>query len=149
MIVKGEFTKVSMAIYGDIVSEHPSSPIPYTPTPLPILEPTPLSSSIDPSNSSDPTVLARQLLESIPDAPPLSLVIRLMFCLKPSNDDWDLPDFPYLHPDLDEDTLDFDLDKACQMLGRPVADDVSYEVLQEFVDRVSDAIGPKVRALHL
>jgi hypothetical protein len=68
-----------------------------------------------------------------------------MFCLKPTNDDWDLPEFPYLHPDFDEDPIDFDLDYAYQLTGQPVADDVPLEVLQRFVDSVADAIGPKVR----
>jgi hypothetical protein len=74
---------------------------------------------------------------------PLPLVICLMSCLKPANDNWDLPEFPHLHPDFNEDPIDFDLDYAYQLTG-PVADDVPLEVLQRFVDRVADAIGPKV-----
>ncbi|THH12845.1 hypothetical protein EW146_g7312, partial [Bondarzewia mesenterica] len=143
MIVKGTFTKVSMAIYGDVVFELSPSPTSYTPVALPSIESSPLSPSIDPSNSSDPTALACQLLDSIPDPPPLPLVISLTLCLKPSSDDWDLSDFPYLHPDLDEETMNFTLEVAYDLLSRPVADDISYEMLQRFVDRVSDAIGPK------
>ncbi|KAF8897862.1 hypothetical protein BD779DRAFT_1667776 [Infundibulicybe gibba] len=94
MIVKGKFERLSMAIYGDVVSETLPAALSYTPGVLPVVETTPLSQPLDPSRSLDPSQLARQLLLLIPDSPPLSLVIRLMFCLKPSNDDWDLPDFP-------------------------------------------------------
>lgn len=145
MIVKGNFTKLSLAIYGDVASELPSLPPSYVPSVLPPLTPTPLSPILDTANSGDPTTLTRNLLSLIPDAPPLPLVIRLMFCLKPVNDDWDLPEFPYIHPDFNEDPIDFDLDYAYQLTGQPVADDVPLEVLQRFVDRVADAIGPKVR----
>ncbi|KAH9174513.1 hypothetical protein EDB89DRAFT_2148056 [Lactarius sanguifluus] len=143
MIVKGNFAKLSMAIYGDVASELPSAPSSYAPSTLPSLVPTPLSPPLDPANSEDPTILTRNLLSLIPDAPPLSLVIRLMFCLKPANDDWDLPEFPYLHPDLDVDPMEFDLDYAYQLTSQPVADDVSIDVLRRFADRVADAIGPK------
>ncbi|SRR6266702_1919878 len=147
MIVKGNFTKLSMAIYGDVASELPSTPSSYSPSTLPSLNPTPLSPPLDPANSDDPTTLTRNLLSLIPDAPPLPLVIRLMFCLKPANDDWDLPEFPYLHPDLDVDPMEFDLDYAYQLTSVPVADDAPHNVLQRFADRVADAIGPKVRTL--
>jgi hypothetical protein len=75
---------------------------------------------------------------------PLPLVICLMFCPKPANDNWDPPELQYLHPDFNEDPIDFDLDYAYQLTGQPVADDVPLEVLQRFVDRVADTIGPKV-----
>jgi hypothetical protein len=146
MIVKGNFTKLSMAIYGDVASElssAESAPSSCVPSVLPPLNPTPLSPALDPANSEDPMALTRNLLSLIPEAPPLPLVIRLMFCLKPANDDWDLPEFPYLHPDLDDDPVDFDLEYAYQLTSQPVADDVPLEVLQRFADRVADAIGPK------
>jgi hypothetical protein len=63
---------------------------------------------------------------------------------KPANDNWDPPELQYLHPDLNEDPIDFDLDYAYQLTGQPVVDDVLLEVLQRFVDRVADTIGPKV-----
>jgi hypothetical protein len=151
MIVKGNFTKLSMAIYGDVASELPSfppSPSSHVLAALPPLTPTPLSPALDPANSADPTTLTRNLLSLIPDVPPLPLVIRLMFCLKPTNDDWDLPEFPYLHPDLDDDPDDFDLDYAYQLTSQPVADDVPLEVLQRFADRVADAIELKVRVYY-
>ncbi|KAI9464297.1 hypothetical protein F5148DRAFT_1210170 [Russula earlei] len=143
MIVKGDFAKLSMAIYGDVAAELPSPPTSYVPGVLPPFTPAPLPPVLDPANSGDPTTLTRNLLSLIPNAPPLPLVIRLMFCLKPTNDDWDLPEFPYLHPDLSDDPVDFDLEYAYQLASQPVADDVPLDVLQRFADRVAAAIEPK------
>lgn len=145
MIVKGKFEALSMAIYGDVVSEPPLSSQPYTPRPLPVTDPLPLSKAVDPSNSRDPTVLAQQLLALIPDSPPLALVIRLMFCLKPSNEDWDLPEFPYLHADLETEEEDFDLESAIHLTSKPVRDDTQHDSLSNFAANVAEHIGPKVR----
>ncbi|KDQ64455.1 hypothetical protein JAAARDRAFT_145190 [Jaapia argillacea MUCL 33604] len=141
MIVKGNFSSVSLAIYGEVAAES-SVASSYEPKPTPIIEPSPLSRVLDPSNSTNPTHLAQQLLDMIPDAPPLPLVIRLMFCLKPSNDDWDRPDFPYIYADLDEDSMDLDLETAFRLTARPVSDDVSQETLQRFAGSVEAAMGP-------
>ncbi len=144
MIVKGEFTSLSMVIYGDVLSEFPSHPSVYTPKVHPSFEPVAVSRALDPSNAHDPTLLARQLLSLIPDAPPLPLVIRLMFCLKPSNDDWDRPEFPYLHPDFEEASEDFDLERAYSITTKPVPDDVSPETLAKFAENVLRCVGEKV-----
>ncbi|KAJ6561511.1 hypothetical protein DFH09DRAFT_494900 [Mycena vulgaris] len=146
MIVKGAFESLSLAIYGETVSEPASEIISYEPRPLPAVEPRPLSKAVDPSSMLEPTHLANQLLALIPDSPPLALVIRLMFCLKPSNDDWDLPEFPYLHADLDADAAEgepFDLDAALLCTAKPVPDDITYEALSAFAAKVAEAIGPK------
>ena len=144
MIVKGAFESVSMAIYGEVVSDTSAAPETYEPRPLPSATAVPLAPTLDPANTRDPTQLARQLLELIPDAPGLELVIRLVFCLKQPSDDWDLPDFPYLHPDLDEESHDFDLEKAFRLTTRPVADDVSPETLSGFAERVARCVNVKV-----
>ena len=144
MIVKGNFGALSMAIYGDNVSD----PLPvhtYEAKALPSIESIPPSRAVDPSNSSDPTLLAKQLLSLIPDSPPLPLVVRLMFCMKPSNEDWELPGFPYLYANLDgEVEEDFDLQTAIRWAYRPVHDDTSFECLSRFAGRVASCIGPKV-----
>ncbi|KAI6127400.1 hypothetical protein EDD16DRAFT_1552754 [Pisolithus croceorrhizus] len=142
MIVRGDFETVSMAIYGEPVSEVLPVITDYEALPLPVTEPTPISPALDLARSPDPTLLARQLLSLIPDAPPLNLVIRLMFCLKPPNDDWDLPEFPHLYSDLHEEDMDIDLDSAYRCLSRPVADDVPPEALLRFAEKVADAISP-------
>lgn len=81
----------------------------------------------------------------IPDSPPLPLVIRLMFCLKPYTKDWDDPEFPYLHADLDAENDNFDLDAALVCTTKPVRDDIPYEALSAFATKVAEAVGPKVR----
>ncbi|KAI6100173.1 hypothetical protein F5141DRAFT_1218738 [Pisolithus sp. B1] len=140
--LRGDFETVSMAIYGEPVSEVLPVITDYEALPLPVTEPTPISPALDLARSPDPTLLARQLLSLIPDAPPLNLVIRLMFCLKPPNDDWDLPEFPHLYSDLHEEDMDIDLDSAYRCLSRPVADDVPPEALLRFAEKVADAISP-------
>ncbi|KAG8218983.1 hypothetical protein J3R82DRAFT_4726 [Butyriboletus roseoflavus] len=142
MIVRGDFESVSMAIYGEVVTDAIASVTSYTPGLLHLPEPVSVSPPLDLANAADPTCLARQLLTLIPDAPSLNLVIRLMFCLKPPNDDWDLPEFPHLYSDLNEEDMDIDLDTAFRCLSRPVAEDASVESLQRFAEKIADAIGP-------
>ncbi|KAG5648761.1 hypothetical protein DXG03_000109 [Asterophora parasitica] len=140
MIVKGKFDMLSMAIYGDIVADTP--PIgKYEARPLPSIDPIPLSKAVDPSYASDPTLLAKQLLALIPDSPPLPLVVRLMFCMKPSNDDWDLPEFPYIHADLGARTdEEMTLEIGIEMLSKPVRDNTADEDLVAFAARLSGCI---------
>ena len=144
MIVRGDFETVSMAIYGKPISDVPVASTSYEPQLLPVLDPVSILPALDLAKSTDPTRLARQLLSLIPDVPSLNLVIRLMFCLKPPNDDWDLPEFPYLYSDLHEEDIDIDLDSAYRCLSRPVADDISGEALQRFGEKIAEAISPTV-----
>lgn len=146
MIVKGAFQSISMAIYGDVVAELPPPPTTYEPKPIPAIDPVPLHSSLDPASFRDPTKLANQLLQLIPDAPPLPLVIRLMFCLKPANDDWDLPDFPYVYSDLDEFSDGSEIELASSLTSRPVVDDAPNAALHSFAQKVALSLGPKVCA---
>ena len=143
MIVKGAFDCVSMAIYGDVVSEMPPPSAVYEPKAISSFDPIPLSTSLDPSNFRDPTRLASQLLELIPDAPPLPHIIRLMFCLKPASDEWDLPDFPYLYADLDTD-FESDLREAWRFTSRPVSDNTSSATFARFAEAVARSTATKV-----
>ncbi|KAI0775889.1 hypothetical protein BD413DRAFT_470056 [Trametes elegans] len=143
MIVKGKFESVSMAIYGEVVSEATGAPITYEPRPLPTVTPIGLAPALDPAHSRDPTQLARELLKLIPDAPELELVIRLVFCLKPSKEDWDLPDFPYLYPDLEDTGSDFSLEQALKLTMRPAPDNVSPDVLSRFAEKVAQCVNFK------
>ena len=136
-----------MAIYGEVVSDSHASPSNLQPRPLPTVTAAPLSAALDPANARDPTQLARQLLKLIPDAPELELVIRLVFCLKPSNEDWDLPEFPHLYPDLDNLPADFDLETALSLTTRPVPDDISSKAASQFTDKVAQCVSPKVRSV--
>ncbi|KAG6841858.1 hypothetical protein C0991_006266 [Blastosporella zonata] len=141
MILKGKFNRLSIAIYGHMVSDTPPPTEKYEARPLPSIDPVPLSKAIDPSTSSDPTLLAQRLLALLPDAPPLPLVVRLMFCLKPTNDDWELPDFPYLYADLESLAEGAqDIEFINDLLSRPVQDEATEEELETFAARVADCI---------
>ncbi|KAG1881402.1 hypothetical protein C8R48DRAFT_1862 [Suillus tomentosus] len=146
MIVRGDFETVSMAIYGDVVSDSPPKSTTYSPLSLPTHPSVPLVPALDAAKSNDPTALARNLLALIPNAPSLSLIIRLMFCLKQPNDDWELPEFPHLYSDLNEEEMDIDLDTAFRSLSRPVMDDIPSEQLHRFAKKVSEAVGPRDNA---
>ena len=144
MIFQGAFEYVSLAIYGDLVTEQPTLPLTYHPNPLPTVEPTSLNGSLDPANAKDPTLLARQLLELIPDSPSLAIVVRLMYCVKPSDADWEHPDFPYLYVDLDQDIAGFSLEKAVKLTTEQISDELTSDQLSRFADKISNIIGPPV-----
>lgn len=140
MIIRGKFEKLSLAVYGDIISDSLPPVQTYESKQLPQISHNALPSYLDPSNSIDPTQLAQSLLSLIPDAPPLPLITRLMFCLKPSNDDWDEPEFPYLFSELEKELDDLDLERAAEITTRPVSDNVDDEVLQTFAQRLGDTV---------
>ncbi|KAK0243203.1 hypothetical protein EDD85DRAFT_947346 [Armillaria nabsnona] len=143
MIIKGKFQVLSLAVYGEIVAEIPPIPDTYEPTPLPSLPFAPLPKSVDPANAADPTQLARALLMLIPDSPPLHLVIRLIFCLKPAYDDWDDPKFPY-HNDTNLQTdTDLNLERAWKMIETPIRDNTSEELISSFSERIAGLLGTK------
>ncbi|KAJ7068757.1 hypothetical protein C8F01DRAFT_1208184 [Mycena amicta] len=143
MIVKGEFQSLSIAIYGETVRDTPATSPAYEPLPLPVLNPLPLSETVDPASMLDPTQVANQLLDLIPNSPKLELIIRLMFCLKPSNEDWDLPEFPYLFADLEAECDAFNLDVAVDLTARPIPDDTAYDVRSAFASKVAESVGQK------
>ena len=149
MIVKGAFESVSMAIYGDVVNELPPPKTTYEPRPLPTLDPIPLSPALDPANARDPTTLSRQLLYLIPDAPPLPLIIRLMFCLKPSNEDWDLPDFPYLFADLSQLPDDPGIDEVYRTTMRPVSDETTADTFADLAEKVTRGLNAPASTLSV
>lgn len=144
MILQGAFESVSLAIYGDLAAEHPTLPFTYRPNLLPVVDHAPLTGSLDPVNALDPTLLARQLLELTPESPSLAIVVRLMYCVKPSDVDWEHPDFPYLYVDLGQDTVDFSLEKAVKLTTEQISDELTSDQLSYFADKISDVIGPPV-----
>ncbi|KAG1877575.1 hypothetical protein F4604DRAFT_1758254 [Suillus subluteus] len=73
----------------------------------------------------------------------LSLVIRLMFCLKHLMMTGSSLNFRIFTPTLNEEEMDIDLDTAFRCLSRPVVDDVSSEQLHRFAKKVSEAVGPR------
>ncbi|KAF9498802.1 hypothetical protein BDN71DRAFT_1503524 [Pleurotus eryngii] len=105
VILKGSFTTLGIAIYGTTLT---TSRVleEYKPIPLPEIVKRPLHPSLDPSANSDPTLLAQSLLALIPDGgpfprPTIPMVLRLMFCLKAPDEDWETPGFPFVFTDLE------------------------------------------------
>ncbi|KAF7332461.1 hypothetical protein MKEN_00128100 [Mycena kentingensis (nom. inval.)] len=145
MIVKGEFSSVSFALYGEIVGEAPASPVAYEPQPWPNPTPIPPSDELDPASMPDPTALAQELVASITKPPPsLAALIRLTCCQKPvDDDDWDLPDFPHIFANLEAEYDGvFTLSAALEILDWPIRDETPVEVLNAFAARVAETIGP-------
>lgn len=140
MIIRGKFEKLSLAVYGDIVSEGSTSFPTYEPRQLPHVSYNVLPSALDPANNIDPTELARSLLTLVPDCPNLTLIIRLMFCLKPSNEDWEEKNFPHLYSDLKNGLDNLNLEKAVDMTARPVSDAVDENVLKNFAVKLGDSV---------
>ena len=138
MIIRGKFEKLSIAVYGDVVSDSSAGVTEYVSRQLSQIIQNPLPSYLDPSNSIDPTESALSLLKLIPDAPTLPLITRLMFCLKPTNDDWDEPDFPYLFSDLGKDTDNLDLEMAATITTRPVSDNIDDDELRKFAQTLGN-----------
>lgn len=139
-----------MAIYGEVVGERPETSS-HKPKPLPVPAPVPLSPALDVANSVHPTALAEGVLALMPSPAPLSLLIRLMFCLKPEKEDWDNPDFPYVFSHFDkifgDDNIEnevFDLESLVQAVSKPMRDDVSAESLTEFAGKMRDLLGSDV-----
>lgn len=143
MIVKGSFDHLSLAIYGEVATESPPLQT-YEPKSTVLAEPASLSDDFNPSRSTDPALLAKSLLTVIPDAPSLTIAFQLMFCLKPTEEDWENPDFPHLYANLENDSEDYDLDGTISNLDRPIPDNVSQETLDRFVERLNEFVGPPV-----
>ncbi|KZV64689.1 hypothetical protein PENSPDRAFT_757048 [Peniophora sp. CONT] len=143
LILSGDFDKLSLAVYGTTVSDSTHSVGVYEPSPLPTSQLRQLEDALNPASHYDPAVLALSLLKLIPDAPPFSLVVPLSWCLKPEEDDWERPDFPYIYADLEEwGEGELTAGKACLVTKRPASDDISFDARERFVLRVIDSLGP-------
>ena len=147
MIIRGAFTSLTVAVYGDQM-QPASEASEYEPRVLPHVEASPLSLALDPSRNADPTMQAKRLMKLIPNGPDLLLLTRLMFCLKPQNEDWDEPSFPHLYSDLGQEFLDWNLERAVKTVSRPVSDQESEETIRDFALRVSDCIVSNVWIYH-
>lgn len=139
-----------MAIYGDIAAERLNTEVHETEL-LELPAPVSLSPALDLAISLNPTALAEQLLGLMPSPTPLPLLVRLMFCLKPEEEDWDNPDFPYVYSSfeatLSDDDVEnevFDLGSLVQSVSKPLKDDVSPESLTEFAGKMKDLLGSDV-----
>ncbi|KAF9534121.1 hypothetical protein CPB83DRAFT_902092 [Crepidotus variabilis] len=147
IIFKGLFKEAAMAIYGTIVA-NPPEVTEYEPRPLPVSSMQTLPAVLDVARSVNPTSLANQLLGLIPSPAPLTLVMRLMFCLRPEKEDWDNPQFPYVYAHLDQILEDddiesevLDLQTLVQSVSKPLKDNISSDLLTEFAGRMRDLFG--------
>ena len=147
MLVCGQFDVLTLAVYGEVVSADKlvagaailsSSPPSYN------NEPHRLSAAVDVGNMNDPTTVARQLLELMPDSPPLPLAIRLIFCLKPAEEDWDNPEFPYLYADLEAAMQATDLEECLAYLVKPIHEDTPQAELEQFSEVVISLLSQSV-----
>ena len=143
VIIQGQYEYLSMAVFGDVIADV-QKVRGYEPRPIPALNSVSIPKSVDPSNSSEPTMIAQNLISLLPDSPPLSLIVRLIFCLKPPNEDWEHPDFPYLYSDLDSEDEMYSIATLVQSISRPVKDDVSVDALSTFAEKIIDLLEPNV-----
>jgi hypothetical protein len=64
LVLRGDFVRLSLAIYGTVVAEMPPPSTSYDPQPIEALDRTPLHPSFDVANMDDPTHLANALLNT-------------------------------------------------------------------------------------
>ncbi|KDR84049.1 hypothetical protein GALMADRAFT_236653 [Galerina marginata CBS 339.88] len=140
IIFHGEFKSVFIAIYGDSGTSEQPEVATYEPKALPVSTSMPLSSSVDPTNSPSPVLLAEQLLKLLPISPPLHVATRLLFSLKPESEDWDHPEFPNLYSELDV-AEDSDLEGLVNSSGRPIRDEISSDSISTFATIMHDSLG--------
>ncbi|KZT42990.1 hypothetical protein SISSUDRAFT_800120 [Sistotremastrum suecicum HHB10207 ss-3] len=141
MIIKGDFSSLSLAVYGNPVSESNNSSAISVPTPqtLDALSPPSHNPVLDPANSTDPCFLAKELLNLIPRAPRLDKVVRFIFCLKPSKEDWSRPNFP-LYANWDQ--LPFDFEEAIILLSRPLPADTPKDAISNIARKIKEIVAP-------
>lgn len=127
-----------MAIYGRVTAPPSHQHTQYNPRDIPLLSsPRPLLSAIDPAIMPLPISLATDLLNTVQDSPPISLITQLVFCLKPLDDDWDHPSFPYMFADMEVgDRDEVTLQEIIQILSTPVYEDVTNEEIDLVMQQV-------------
>jgi hypothetical protein len=146
MIVRGHFEHLSLAVYGTTVRTDDRRASAYEPKLVRELDHAQLPPTLNPSNSRDPTVLAKSLLPTS-DAPiSLELIIRLMFCLKPANEDWEKPAFPHLYSALDELDAHPSIEFAIDLTARPSPDNAELDSLKDFASNVAKILDAEVCA---
>ncbi|GJJ07278.1 hypothetical protein Clacol_001478 [Clathrus columnatus] len=148
LILQGDFTSVTIAVYGDLAvemsadelmtGEHVTPSISVGEVSLPTI--------LDPINLSDPTLLPMKLLELTPNPPPLPLLVRLQFGLKLQDQIIRTDDIRFAEW---EDLLESDvtglewLERAATMLNLPVAETVAPEILNRLSSRIIDSLVEK------
>ncbi|KAF8528781.1 hypothetical protein BU17DRAFT_79936 [Hysterangium stoloniferum] len=143
MVIQGDFTMVTLAIFGDAVSEPPMDSLPDTSAHLPAVSHRRPSSSLDPANAIESSIMSQSLLALIPNAPSLSLCIRLMLCFKPQvrSDDWGEIRFADIKElvEIEVSGLEW-LGRAAEALALPIKEEVDTEILNRFVGKTVHAV---------
>ncbi|KAF8592662.1 hypothetical protein K439DRAFT_1504349 [Ramaria rubella] len=144
MVLQGDFERVTLAVYGETVSEPLLEPISYEFTQIPSPSRHRLSPVLDPATSNEPSLLSLKLLACIPHAPSLSFVIRRSFCLKYIDEEWSSSRFASLEECVETDITGLDwLERATGALMIPVHEDVHEHLIKRFVTRIIEALTEK------
>uniref|UniRef100_D8PQY6 Virilizer N-terminal domain-containing protein n=1 Tax=Schizophyllum commune (strain H4-8 / FGSC 9210) TaxID=578458 RepID=D8PQY6_SCHCM len=139
MIVKGNFKRLSLAVYGDLVSDLAAPKPEPAPVSLSSIEPRPLSAALDLVNAQDASSVATKLMTLLKNPPPLHVILRSQFCLKPDDDTWDHPDYPNVYVDLAEQLEDFKF-RAVIYWTRPISETASEEDISAYFSRFARSI---------
>jgi hypothetical protein len=152
--------KVTVAVYGDLVSElSTDQPAPASTSSINIT-PTHLPRYLDVSSAQGPTALAKSLcLEAVGKVTTLHL-LRLMFLLKPADTDWDIPDYPAKYADIPaihelDPMEEYDLihpkqrwvEQAMEELRFPVHDEESQDNIRLLAEPLAIALETPVSIL--
>ena len=140
MVLKGAFQSISIAVYGEIAPAFTSTTLSYSPKPLPNLKLPDLPSQLDPCLSNSLTGIANGLLALDSDTPDVKLITQLMFSMKPLDEDWDEPNFPYLYANLrDIDGLRSPK-QIIKILSRPISDNTGQDRLRRLASRMVESV---------
>ncbi|KAG8776151.1 hypothetical protein FRC12_001065 [Ceratobasidium sp. 428] len=148
VIVQGLFEKLTIAIYGQFVSEGPSEqPLPAATTAvLPPVTTHTLPRSIDVSTLPDSSQTARTLLKANAANPALRHVLHSLICyvITPEGpfDEWDESNGNPLERVLESDTIDALelMQEAIQALRKPLPE-VEESVATQFTSVVNESLG--------
>lgn len=147
LILQGDFTALTIAVYGDLPSETSMDGILSGENDVQLAGQRFLLTILDPLNFSDPILLSERLLQLTPNPPALSLLIRLQFCLKVQDQIAVTDDIQFLEwkDILGCDTVGLEwLERAATMLNLPIAEDVDIEDLRRFSVKIVDSLTEKV-----
>ncbi|TRM67916.1 hypothetical protein BD626DRAFT_107944 [Schizophyllum amplum] len=139
MIIKGNFERLSLAVYGDLVADLIALKPTAAPITLPSVQSRPLTAALDPANAQNSMSIASQLLTLMSDPPPLHTVLCLMYCLKPDENDWDHADFPNVYLDLRSELENFKLDQVF-FWTRPISESAPGEDISAYFLKFAQAI---------
>ncbi|KAG8707484.1 hypothetical protein FRC08_000471 [Ceratobasidium sp. 394] len=148
VIVQGSFEKLTIAIYGRLVSEGPTEQLLPVPTPAvltPITAHT-LPRSIDVASLADSLQTAKTLLRANPTNPPLRHILHSLLCyvITPEGpfDEWDERNGNPLERLLESDTIDAVelMQEAIQALRKPLPE-IEESVATQFTSVVNESLG--------